>query len=364
MKLCIYTSISVLLISGFAFSQVTINPDDLLGLIGKSGTVEEDTSGFINVSPGPAGANQTWDFSTTSLVAEESIMEFLDPKNTCCADSFPSSNFANLQYYSGENPDSVYGYFEVTSSSIYFFGVAGKEDDSTSVLFLDEDIAPLPLNYGASWTSVSSDTFFGGVFAVVFRDSTYSEVDAWGSITVPAGTFESLRIRDNYTEYEYVYFDGSIVSSDTSTTINYEWVTKNNFLAATMESQDGETNPNFSMAAYMSRLKSSGPTSIADHSHLNNPNSFELFQNYPNPFNPETVIKFNLAQVENVRLDVFDTNGKRIKSLVNGQKSAGIHSIIWNGKNADGINVASGIYYYSLSIAGKKIAHRKMVLIR
>ncbi len=356
----------VLMAFSFSFGQIEVTSDDLLGLIGKSLLVESDTSGFIYISPGPGGENQLWDFSSVVLQKEIYHSEFIEPQNSCCADSFPQSNFVNFQYYEGLYPDSAWIYFQIIPSSIFIFGVIEKEEDSTLVTILDEEAAPLPLRYGQTWITVNTDTIVYGEgidqVVIILKDSTFTTVDAWGTLTTPAGIFECLRLRDNNTEYSHNFFYAGEFS-DTSTNISYDWVTKNNFLAASMQSQDGETDPNFSIAQEVEILKSTAPTSITDE-HLTGPRIFELFHNYPNPFNPETVIKFQMSQPENVRIDVYDINGKWITTLVDGQKSAGSYSTLWNGKNNDGLSVASGIYYYTLFIAGNNVQSRKMTLIR
>ncbi len=74
------------------------------------------------------------------------------------------------------------------------------------------------------------------------------------------------------------------------------------------------------------------------------PKSFKLYQNVPNPFNPETKIKYQLAKSSQVSLIIFDLIGREVRTLVDGQKQAGYHQIIWDGKNNSGETVASGIY--------------------
>lgn len=90
---------------------------------------------------------------------------------------------------------------------------------------------------------------------------------------------------------------------------------------------------------------------------------FYLFQNYPNPFNPFTVINYIVPvnsnhQIQNVRLTVYDLNGKEISTLVNGKQSAGSYSVGFNGSQ-----IPSGIYFYELR-TGKFSLSRKMILIK
>ncbi len=88
-----------------------------------------------------------------------------------------------------------------------------------------------------------------------------------------------------------------------------------------------------------------------------------LRQNSPNPFNPSTSIGFFLPQPGNVRLEIFDVNGRLIDVLANQHYASGEHSIDWNGTDRSGASVSSGVYFYRLT-TGKESLSRKMVLLR
>lgn len=87
------------------------------------------------------------------------------------------------------------------------------------------------------------------------------------------------------------------------------------------------------------------------------PTSFELGQNYPNPFNPQTAISYNLAKETKVLLRVFDTNGREMATLVNGQQSAGRHVATWNAQG-----LPSGTYFYQLTTEGFQDTKRMLLL--
>lgn len=90
---------------------------------------------------------------------------------------------------------------------------------------------------------------------------------------------------------------------------------------------------------------------------------FLLYPNFPNPFNPETTIRFDLRRSLPVRLEVYNLAGQRIRTLVNGRLSAGLHAVQWDGHNDAGIPAPSGIYFYRLQ-AGSEWRARPMHLIR
>jgi hypothetical protein len=93
------------------------------------------------------------------------------------------------------------------------------------------------------------------------------------------------------------------------------------------------------------------------------PASFALSQNYPNPFNPSTTIEYSLAERSRVRLTVYNILGQRVNTLIDEERPAGTYTIEWNGTNAGGRPVASGVYFYRLS-AGDFTEVRKMVLVK
>jgi len=89
----------------------------------------------------------------------------------------------------------------------------------------------------------------------------------------------------------------------------------------------------------------------------------ELAQNIPNPFNPRTEIRFNLSEAESVHLAVFDAQGRLLEELVTGTLAAGEHRVIWDGLDADGKAVASGVYLYRLK-AGEDVQSKRMLLLK
>jgi len=90
--------------------------------------------------------------------------------------------------------------------------------------------------------------------------------------------------------------------------------------------------------------------------------SFELV-NYPNPFNPVTSISYSLENAGQVSLEVFNSKGQFVKTLVNSNISSGDHSVVWNGTDNSGNGVTSGVYFYKLQTK-TGIATGKMLLMK
>jgi hypothetical protein len=88
-----------------------------------------------------------------------------------------------------------------------------------------------------------------------------------------------------------------------------------------------------------------------------------LRQNIPNPFNPTTSISFTVPARSRVRLDVYDVEGRHVKTLFDDMIEAGTRSARWDGTNGRGDHVGSGVYFYQLRTA-ETLLTRKMVLLK
>lgn len=93
------------------------------------------------------------------------------------------------------------------------------------------------------------------------------------------------------------------------------------------------------------------------------PVGFWVGDPFPNPFNPSTTIKFTLSAPGKVNLIVYDITGRKVRELLSGQVSARIHNVQWDGRDASGRAVSSGVYFARLT-TGKDIAVRKMLMMK
>ena len=100
---------------------------------------------------------------------------------------------------------------------------------------------------------------------------------------------------------------------------------------------------------------------------IGQPKQNQLLQNYPNPFNPETWIPYQLSEDSSVSLSIYDTTGKLVRTLPLGYQSAGFYNsrgraAYWDGRNAFGEHVASGIYFYQLTTPSFHQTRRLVIL--
>jgi PKD repeat protein len=92
------------------------------------------------------------------------------------------------------------------------------------------------------------------------------------------------------------------------------------------------------------------------------PSRVALEQNHPNPFNPSTTIRYAIPASSHVQLVIFDTLGRRVRTLVDSQQRAGRHDVVWDGRDAHGARVATGIYLYRLRASGIEVTKRMIVM--
>jgi hypothetical protein len=189
-------------------------------------------------------------------------------------------------------------------------------------------------------------------------------VDGSGSVYVTGKSGGSGTL-DDYATIKY-YLNG-----DTAWVMRYNGPENGNDLAFSMaldgsgsvyvtgESQGDGTDYDYCTIKYFQT-----PSVVEDETgDRERPSEFDLSQNYPNPFNPSTKIEFTLAKSGFVALRIYDVLGRKVKTLVSEELSSGYKSVIWDGKNDAGDEVASGVYFYQLKV-GDFSQPKKMLLLK
>ena len=365
--------------------------------IGTATTYSVDTTGSVLVDLGSTGADITWDFSSLDLTGMQFPVEIVDASATEWADSFPTAEWSmqNRQWLSipatpplipeevkGLSTIDGYQRYDTGDNAVYSVGVYTETPLYTGGFPLAEAslYMPFPLELGTSWIR---NTKFSGPVTVeltpgspltvnmTVSDSSSIEVDATGSIKLPLGLFECLRLKT--VRYLSVIVQYSIftipVSQDTF--IIYEWHTKDGGMVFQASSRSGETDPNFTEASTVVRMDQSTAVTSVEEDIVQNapPSCFGLDPNYPNPFNGFTSIHYRLPETAHVELTVFNILGHRVRALESAVRSAGVHRIDWNGRDDNGRESPGGMYFYRLRAAplsgGEKIVlTRKMLLSR
>jgi uncharacterized repeat protein (TIGR02543 family) len=140
------------------------------------------------------------------------------------------------------------------------------------------------------------------------------------------------------------YNDGTVVDISATPAAGYQFVSWTGEVA-NLESASTTITMNANKTATAVFIKDSA---VKSRYFTEVPKEYRLLQNYPNPFNPSTSIIFQLPKTVHVTVDVYNSSGQLIRTLVDETKPTGTYETIWNGKDNYGNSVGSGIYYYQI----------------
>ncbi len=244
-------------------------------------------------------------------------------------------------YFAIKTTDEVGNVSEMSNPAHADDILPGNVVDLTVVDVTEEDVT-------LSWTAPGDDGVVAGgpVWGYQVRvayDSLGDEFTGWESaqiltdVPAPSAPGET----EYYTAVEFVYTD----YGQTFGIVAIDW--------------NGNVSEVIGMA-YAPSWDNFNPQAVEENTI---PETFALNQNYPNPFNPTTSISYQLPNTTHVKLEVFGTNGQKIRTLVNGTMSAGNHNVQWDAMDARGMKVASGIYFYRLETSAFTSV-KKMTLMK
>jgi len=231
-------------------------------------------------------------------------------------------------------------------------------------------------NSGNSWSMiyVFSGTVIGGVHffdkdtglvcggsSGEFIKKTYDGGATWETkYSNSSGLFQSLQFSDDGIGYACGNGGRVIKSMDFGET----WIEMEPVVpAATLLDIYGVEGTVFAVGTSGSIFKYETPTGVEPFNEELLPTKILLYKNYPNPFNPETTISYQLPKGADVKLEIYNTLGQKVRTLVNTRVEAGYHQVVWDGKDHSNLEVSSGIYLYLIQ-AGNFNESSKMVLIR
>jgi hypothetical protein len=246
------------------------------------------------------------------------------------------------------------------TSSVKAFVSDGQLKDSTAFSFTVLNVQDAP--YAFDWLSLASDsiniTQSNLTDAYKLKWNTSKEVDnevVDYLIYVQIGKMQVEMVHD---------------TTDTSYTITYQEFLENVFELFPMLPR---VTVKFSMEATdgIDTVKITGDNRVVlvnRYEYLSTegkgiPTAFALHENYPNPFNPTTTLRFDLPEITDVTLTIYNMLGQRVRTFNMNDTPAGYHSIKWNATNDYGEQVGAGVYLYQLR-ANHFLKTKKMVLLK
>lgn len=307
------------------------------------------------------GGPMNWDFSDRTYTGE-SISEIVSLASTPQIGTFPDGNLVLRTTFVNDTSWTIFsslpGHFwqlgEVSRSIADGEKVIAFQDSTPNYVF--------PIAYGDQWSSHHywREGDDPDLYMEIY-DTTYYNVDAWGTITYGSKTIPVLRI---ISEQRMTYVQ---VEEGVPTTAFVMEMTTASFVTSSFETAvSAWRNSSMFITQYGSSASADfldQETDVEQDHESPLPRAFEMEQNYPNPFNPRTEIKFSLPNRADVSLKVYNLAGQEVKVLVDRSMPAGNFVADWDGTNQQNVPVASGVYFYRLE-AGANSSTRKMVLLK
>jgi len=348
------TILFALLLGSPLFAQISIEWQEIPHVIGTHWT--KNMAYDVNVNLGTAGGPQTWIF-TTQPMGTDSCPNIVSAVNQApFHDSFPN---ANLVYASITDTDSAFLYMQLESNFLSTLGLAGATSSGVCMIYDPADTNNLPENFNDTRHYYMSYTIdAGGGSYVIAEKRGFEQINGYGTVVIPYGSYPCLRFVLFDTLIQTFYYNNVPVYFDTTTSILHQFVAENYSGVVCVKSYAGETNPYFTEAAILERLTYFA-TGIEEL--VNQVAEERQVTIYPNPFS--TRINFTLGSEtrEPIVLEIFDAQGKLVWTF---KTSAGEKAAInWSGKNACGVYVADGVYFYRVRFDNQQMTG-KFVKVR
>lgn len=327
----------------------------------------------VTVNLGTQGGPQTWDFTSQPMGTQNTNSLIVPRLSTPYGDSFPTSNVV-LEITQNSDTGYAYGQIEPTFGANLGFGSVGSV--TTFFRFVPTDSYPLPLIHGAT------RTYHYG-FSVILAPLTelrtdnygFERIDAYGTVNIPYGAFECLRMCSFDTTISSLLINGVPVTVDTATHIIYDFLAEDYGLISHITSYPGETDTNFTQANFLERLTSFS-TGIEE-------NKIELIASTnllisPNPASGMVEIRFMIHArsasqgeagdpgytIPDAAIQIYDAAGQLVKSFDLGSSIMDHESAIsWYGDDDAARKLPGGVYFVKFR-AGNFQETQKLLLIR
>lgn len=313
-----WTVLALLAVLPLAAQPVFTEED--LPEIGYQAEFLSDTSEVIVVEVGTTGGPQTWDYSRAINGLAETF-EVEDPDSTDWESSFPTAQY--VYHLAGVLSDTLSGemwqYMEATPTEFKLLGAVMVSD--TFEVFADYNPdrtqSVFPLQMDATWNDFfhiqdSIDQAGTILFDQIGKSS--SEVDAWGTVIVPADSFDALRIITYDTTITTILFFGVPMGADTSVTIGYSWVAKDVGPVMYITSRNWEQNPEFDTAgSYLALFQNNLEPPAVEEKVATRP----LFVVRGNE------VLLHLEAGLAIDVSIYDASGRKVEGLYNGISGAG-----------------------------------------
>ena len=312
MKKIIFTIITICLTVIGIKAQPVITYNGNAPQIGDSYEVSGDNGTF---DPGPAGANQSWDFSTVTPTIFYNVA-VVSPGSTPFASDFPESNTAFQ--YTGDN--EMYGYVEVNTSESLNDGV-GFDPGGDNEYFIHYTDAVKLMKYPFSYNDSYTDSYYTSYTMPEGMDihehgNITVTADAWGSVSTPTGVYNNtLRVKSEHSVTDSVFIMGNFMYATSHSLTRYEWhtPTSHSVIVGICVSTDGS-----SISYRSDYVGIDEQASSRQQIHL-----------YPNPASDKINIELPKELEKSSEVNIYDSKGKQVTqfTMAKGNRTADISSL-------------------------------------
>lgn len=363
MKLSLVLAVCAGMLAGSpkaALSQITIGNNDLENYfgVGKSWMLYENSGGAKGIYVGvpSTSAAQTWTVPAMTFT-DSSRSDNVSLSSCAYSANFPGATYVQktISGLTGGTRE-VFRFVRVSNDTLYTLGGAehlfgthnGLPVDTSLVDHSSDIMDVLPWKLGQSRISSLDTTEEAGGMTKI--EKVIKACDAFGTLNLPRGSFQALRMKS--TDINYYYSGSTLVSVDTS--YYFEFMTREGQRVEV----DGVSENSETVDAGSITITYVVNTPTAVTHRRPTPATFSLGQNYPNPFNPTTSVSFEIPATSHVTLRVYDALGREVRTLVNEVKQPGKYRVRF-----DAAGLPSGMYLYRL-VAGTYSATKKLMLTK
>jgi len=305
----------IALFASSAFAQISLTRADVEKfLTAKSMTSYEATNAegkTFNV--GATGQGNTYDFTGFTYDNSSQNFETVNPSATPYANEFPKASHAQKIVTGGSE---VYMYFRIDDTGWYSLGIAGEASGQPILLKYDPERPEFlfPVKMGASWSYDGKPSEIAP--GATMQTRSQSTVDAAGTLVLPNGSFDCLRLKKVEWTSTKVEANGQVVFSQVQKAVSYTFVTLTN-VSADIDVDTLDVNsmtPKLEGASYLTW--SSTPTSVSASDAVR---QFSLGQNFPNPVSSEsnfmTTITLDGELQHPASFELYNIYGKRVSTF-------------------------------------------------
>jgi hypothetical protein len=293
------------------------------------------------LAPGASGAGVSWDFGTLTN-ADLLMVEVVDPTLTPYSGDFPD---ADMAFSTG---GIAFSYNTADNSGMYLLGFGA---DTGGVVILNvytnyETMITYPFTYNSSF----SDEYKGGFssMGVQIRQSgtVTTTGDAYGTITLPTGTFNNvLRTKTERMQVDSMFLGAKFLQATVNNDILYNWYTANG------------TTPIFSLTTDESGTPTSANYGDEATGLEEGQESISNMQVYPNPATDNLTVSFKNTSLSVVTISLVNQLGQSVLSVTNKYGQSGTRT-----EKLDISNIPSGIYYVQIGTGNKEVMTQKILI--